>query len=525
MASSPPPAAPPRRLARVAAAAVAGLMLALGVPETDAWFLGFVAWLPWLWAIEGQRPRAAFLYGLCTGVVFIVLAYWWMTELLMRFAEFPLPVAIVVHIIFSFWQGSIAALAALLVSVVRRRAGVGLLWLAPAAWVAVEAFMPALFPTYMAIMWAWQPRLIQLAELGGVTMVTFAMVAINAALYTVITTAIRERRVHRSAAIHLVAWLVLVPTYGTIRMGQVDAQTRAVESVRFGVVQGNFGINTYKDEDYLAQILAEMQRVTTELEAEGAQIAVWGETAYPMTAINRARDEDFELDDDYRIRRGFSIPVIFGSVTYDSDVEYTWNSALVLEADGSIGKPYDKVYPLLFGEAAPSFVDPSWYLQTIPNASHLNRGTGPAVLTAAGYRFGPLICYEDILPRYVHEVATQDVHALVNVTNDSWFGRTHEQAEHLALAVFRAVEHRRGLIRSVNAGMSAYVDPAGRVVERTGVTDSDVDGYDAAEGFTADVPMMAPESRTVFARTGQAFNLGALLLVIGLGARRRVRDK
>jgi apolipoprotein N-acyltransferase len=212
---------------------------------------------------------------------------------------------------------------------------------------------------------------------------------------------------------------------------------------------------------------------------------------------------------------------VFGAVTYSTEQEHTWNSALVLHRDGTMGSRYDKVYPLPFGEAAPSFVDPSWYLQTIPNASHLNRGSEPGLLELDGLRFGPLICYEDVLPRYARRVADQGVHALLNLTNDSWFGQTTEQAGHLGLSVFRAVEHRRPLVRAVNAGVSAYVDPAGRIVTRTEVTDSDVDGYGHAEGFVADVPMVDPGRRTLYSRTGDVFALALVAGLVGLGWRRR----
>jgi apolipoprotein N-acyltransferase len=512
------------RTARIGASALSGWLVSVGVPNGDAWWVGFLALVPWLWAIEGRRPRDAFLYGLVGGVVFTVLGYWWMTELLMRFAEFSLPVAIVVHVIFSFWQGSIWAWAALAVAIVRRRTGRSVLWVVPLAWVAVEAVLPALFPTYIGLIWCWKPILIQVAEIGGITTVSFVMVAINAAQYLALRTALAERRPHRNAMIALVAWVVGLLGYGTLRMRQIDARAASVEHIKVGVVQGNFGIQTLRDEALKPVLLAELQRVTARLETEGAQVALWGETAYPMTALNRERDADFEEDDDYRIRKGFSIPLIFGAATYDQEMPHSWNSVVVLRADGSISEPYDKVYPLLFGEAAPSFVDPGWYLRTIPNASHLWTGEGPKVLEVAGHRFGPLICYEDILPRYTRDTAGQGVHALVNLTNDSWFGRTREQGEHLGQSVFRAIEHRRPLLRAVNAGHSAYIDPAGRVHHRTEVTDSDTEGYTHAEGFVADVPMMDPDERTPFTITGDLFNGCTVLGLVVLGWRRRKRE-
>jgi apolipoprotein N-acyltransferase len=520
------------RLLRAGFAVATGCLFWAAVPDTDLWWLGFVMWVPWLWMLEDLKPKAAFVYGMISGVSAIAVGYFWMTELLLRFAfhetnpdgtvafgMWAMPLSVVVHLVFSCWQGSGWGLAAALLVWARKRTGIRVLWLAPLAWTFVEATLPNLFPTYMALAWCWHPRWIQIAELGGVTMVTFSMVAINAALYGLLRAWIEDRRVDRAALITWLAWMIGLPTYGTIRMSQVDAEIEAVDHVKVGVVQGNFGIETYRS--HRGQIRRELRSQTAALEAEGAQLALWGETAYPGTvprdavadAPNQGRARR------YRIRRGFTIPVIMGVITREIGPNADrdpWNTAWVLESDDSFGDRYDKVYLLLFGEAAPAFVDADWYTSTFPAASNIHRGPGPGVLRVAGYRFGPLICYEDILPRFVRDAAQQDVHAFVNLTNDSWFGKTREQPEHLGLAVFRTIEQRKALLRSVNAGISAHVDPAGRVLQQTEVTDSDTDGYEGATGFVADVAMMDPEARTVYGRTGETFNVLVGLVLFGL---------
>src|SRR5690606_565173 len=142
------------------------------------------------------------------------------------------------------------------------------------------------------------------------------------------------------------------------------------------------------------------------------------------------------------------------------------------------------------------------------------------------WRLGPFICYEDILPRFVREAAGEGVHVFVNLTNDAWFGKTHEPAQHLGLAVFRTVEHRKGMVRAVNTGISTVIDPTGRAIAKTRVTDPDVEGPQDADGVLAEVPMMDPSSRTIYGITGELFNgLMALgLVVMGWRTRPRGRD-
>lgn len=495
----------------------------LGVPDTDLWWLGFVGWIPWFWAIDGQSPRRAFFYGLGAGIVAVFVGFYWMTELLVRFGGMPLAPSLGVHFLFASWQGSQWAFSALIIAwLAKRRARVSLLWSAPLAWTAVEALLPNIFPTYLPLLWCWQPLWIQHAELGGVTTVSFTMLAINAAFYVLLREWFTHRRWSKPAAVAAAAWCLGVPLYGAIRIAQVDAIAEESRQIKIGVVQGNFGIRTYGRRRLKPKLLADLQHISTQLESQGAQLLLWGETAYPYAEFWRDSTEDLPLTHPRRVRRGFTVPLIAGVVTHDRSHEnpYPWNSAWVFHSDGSLGDRYDKNYPLMFGESVP-LVDPKWYLKVMPHASYLNPGDGPVVLGVEGLRFGALICYEDILPRFARATANEGIHAFVNLTNDSWFGKTREQGEHLGLGIFRAIEQRRAVVRSVNAGASAYVDPVGRVIHRTEVTDADADGWQGAEGFLAKVPMIDPAYRTLYARTGELFNGLCIAALILLGLRRR----
>ena len=126
---------------------------------------------------------------------------------------------------------------------------------------------------------------------------------------------------------------------------------------------------------------------------------------------------------------------------------------------------------MLFGEYIPFYDAIPWFTKLFPEASNFSRGSEPATfpLQVGGrdYRLGPLICYEDILPGFARRVAKLDPNAFINITNDAWFGRTAEPYQHLALAVFRSVEHRLEMVRAVNTGVSAHIDAAGRVRAQT----------------------------------------------------------
>jgi apolipoprotein N-acyltransferase len=515
---------------RTVAALLSTVGMVLCCPDYDVWWLGFVAWVPYFWAIEGCTPRNAMRYGWLTGTLTVLWGFFWMTNLLTKFAHLPWIAALPVALLFSMWHGLIWGLAAYLIAWLRGR-GASLLVVAPMCWVAMEALLPNLFPIYMALGWCWQPLWIQTAELGGVTMVSATMVALNAALYRVVVVRLEERRIDRRALVVLAAWVVGLPTYGAIRIAQVEADMAAAPKLGIAAIQGNFSIMEMRNRESKLPILRRQQALTGKLQAEGAELAVWGETAYPFgNVFFRDSTTDLPLGNPRKVQQGFSIPIVFGTVTRDRSGrdKYPYNTAIMLDGQGRVAGMYDKVYRLAFGEYAP-LVDPDWYLSVIPNAAHIAKGKGPGVLTVTTptgtWRLGPFICYEDILPRFVREAANQDVHVLVNVTNDAWFGKTHEPAQHLGLAVFRTVEHRKGMVRAVNTGVSTYIDPTGKAIEKTRVTDPDIDGPQGADGLWARVPMMDPQARTLYGMTGELFDGLMVLGIVVMGWRTRGRGK
>jgi len=107
--------------------------------------------------------------------------------------------------------------------------------------------------------------------------------------------------------------------------------------------------------------------------------------------------------------------------------------------------------------------------QWSPNTGKFTPGTSLKALPLDGHEVGVDICYEDVEPSFIDKMMRADpADLLVNITNDAWFGDSTEPWIHLALAKFRAIEQRRFLVRSTNSGVSAIVDPVGRVVAHTG---------------------------------------------------------
>ncbi len=508
---------------RVLLALLSVVGMVLSCPDWDQFWLGYLMWIPYFAAIEGLKPKQAFGYAWIVGTCTVFWGFFWMSELLTKFAGFPMVGALPITLLFAMWHGSLWAISAWLITHARARASLPLWVIAPVCWIAVEAMLPNIFPIYMAHGWCWQPLLIQTAEIGGVTMVSGVMVATNAVLYTFLRSRKLGQRPSRGDAIAATVLILGNPAYGALRIAQVEDQIEEAPKLRFGVVQGNMSIRQMAHPEQRRLVLAAEQKMTADLQARGAQVALWGETAYPNPrAFTRQSTTDLPEKNPWHVQRGFDIPVIFGTVTRDETGRepYPFNTAILLDGEGKIAGTYDKVYRLMFGEYAP-LVDPEWYLARVPSASHIAQGKGAGVLQLGPWRLGPFVCYEDILPRFVRDAANQDVNAFVNLTNDAWFGKTHEPAQHLGLAVFRAIEHRKPMVRSVNTGVSVYIDPTGAAHEKTRVTDPDTEGPQKPDGFVVDVPMMDPTSRTPYGATGELFDGLCILGVAAMMWRRR----
>ncbi len=166
------------------------------------------------------------------------------------------------------------------------------------------------------------------------------------------------------------------------------------------------------------------------------------------------------------------VPLLFGAVLVKkvSDArEYAYfNSALITDSSGHVRGRYDKQELVPFSEHMPFGREIPALYEISPNSGMFERGESDAPLPLGEHRIGTLICNDDAVPALANRVTQDtDTDLLANLTNDAWFGDTTEPWIHLALAKFRAIEHRRFFVRSTNSGVSGFIDPVGRVLAVT----------------------------------------------------------
>ncbi|MGA9671455.1 MAG: apolipoprotein N-acyltransferase [Terracidiphilus sp.] len=209
------------------------------------------------------------------------------------------------------------------------------------------------------------------------------------------------------------------------------------------------------------------------------------------------------------IARQTNSPMVVGNLGMNlADDQRSWdfyNSALVVDANGSRVGRYDKIHLVPFGEYVP-FKDLLFFAHKLTGrVSGFTRGDERKVFTLNGHRYGVFICYESVFADEVRKFAKNGAEVLVNISDDGWYGDTSAPWQHMNMERMRAIENRRWVLRDTNNGVTEVIDPEGRV--RQSIPRHQVDALPAQFGFRDDV--------TFYAAHGDVF--GWTCAILGLG--------
>lgn len=451
-------------------AVLSGALYCLAFAGFDQWYLTFVALVPLWISLQGQTVKRATWLGFLTGLTMNLGGFYWLTTMLQTFSGFPLPLCMLFVVIICAYQGGRFAFFGWLYGRAAHRG-----WPAPlvfaGAFATSELVFPLLFPWYYAATVHQVSYLTQVAELGGPILIGLVLVAVNLAVAEPFLARMRGVAPNRRVLVTGAAALVLTLVFSAIRIPMVNANVASAESVRAGFVQGNMGLMQKRERP--GEGLRRHVNLTRELRDKGVDFVVWSESSvtFPVNE-ERGMNGHFYRDS---FAASLGMPAIFGGVLVHTDPDPTrdrwFNTAIATDVRGEVTGRYDKHYLLAFGEYLPFGQTFPILYKWSPHSGRFTPGTDiePVDLEVKGqkHKVSVLICYEDILPYFTNNAVKKDTELLVNITNDAWFGDTAEPWEHLALAKFRAIEHRRFLVRSTNSGVSAIVDPVGRIVTST----------------------------------------------------------
>ena len=215
---------------------------------------------------------------------------------------------------------------------------------------------------------------------------------------------------------------------------------------------------------------------------------------------------------------------VWGADTATNNVPYN-SAVLVPPEDSFLGglkqmkwPSYAKRHLVMFGEYVP-FSERLPFLKKLAPVGNFGRGGGEVVFDMGKAMTSVIICFEDVVPKLARRAAKPEVDFLLNLTNDGWFGDSHQQWQHARTAAWRAIENRRPLVRCCNNGITGWVDEQGQF---HGVTEP----VHSAGVRVVEVPLRAgPHAPTVYQLTGDWLSWGCVLACGILAMRRAVRFK
>ena len=498
----------PTRLHELTLAAASGVLLVLSFPKFGHPAFGWIALAPLLLALVGRISlMRAFTLGLTTGVIYFGGTLYWMTLVMAQYGDLSLPVAALINAAFVLYVALYPAVFAILLRRLASSYGYAALVAAPFVWTATELGRTYLFSGFPWVLLgnsqATTLPIVQLASILGIFGVSALVAASSAALVGIIVA-----RAYRPAALVL-AGTLLIAVWGNARVRGGEL-TREGQPIRVGLVQGNVDQGQKWSVASSAAILQSYLAMTKQAVDQGAQLVIWPESSTPFRF-----EEDLAGAAQVRaLARATGVPILFGSDQIEWRMNGTsrvpgraFNSAFLVQADGSTGGVYRKMHLVPWGEYVP-LKDLLFFVGPLVEAigTGFAPGTEATLLRVDGRPLSVSICYEIIFPDLVRRFVLEGSQLLTTITNDAWFGKTSAPYQHFEQASVRAVETGRYLVRSANTGISGIIDPYGRVLQRSGIFQPAVITGEAR--WLTDV--------TIYTRIGDAFAYASAILTIAL---------
>lgn len=439
---------------------------------------GFLAWfgfVPLFLLIYEATPRQAFLYGWITATLIFALSAYWLYTTLHLYGGFNPVASLLLILLLSSLLGLFHGLTLFLAKYLSKKGE--MILILPVVWTALEGIRNYIpfggWPWFnIAMSQSQYLPLIQIADITGVYGVTFLVIWGNVWL----TECFLKWREGRSQPFGIKISLflpktvttlflfVLVLGYGFYRLHQIGSDVKQWPTLKVGLIQPNIPQDEKWEEQYRTKHEELLYEAVESLQ-NSVDLIIWPETAWFKTLWieeNRIPPLDMGITKASG-DRPYSLLGLSFARTQDKGLVY-YNSAALVDAQGTIHGKYHKISLIPFGEYVP-LPRLFYFLDPIAAIGAFEPGHSYAPLSLPGSNVGVLICGEDIFPEISRKMVREGAHLLVNMTNDAWYNYSSEPYQHLALAAFRSIETRRTMVRATNTGISAVIGPTGKILQ------------------------------------------------------------
>lgn len=450
------------------AAIASALLLILSFPDFNLWPLAWVALTPLLVIIARRpAPLRAFLLGCVAGAIFFYGSLHWLTYSMVHYGGIPQWLAYLLllpaPLIGSLFIGAFASILAYLI----KNWGAKALFVASLLWPSLEwARLVIVGQLWNAIGYsqAFQPELIQPARWGGVYLVGFLIVLANAALSFLFL----KRSIKVVAVTVLVAAAISTVICFSWRSASSNpASTSKTSEVTVVALQPNVPMSLVKPAEEMNELMKRHVAMSEEALAQLPQDQRLKLVIWPESPMYFTYGIDLQLQELLKRFTTTHQTALLLNSQEQAPNEGIYNSAVLVNQEGRLIAQYDKIRLMPFGEYVPL---PRW----IPGASLIGAivgdftpGTNYRPMTIGEVRAGVFICIESAYPHIPRNLTREGADVLINISNDGYLGPTEVMRQHLANAVFRAVENGRPVLRVTNSGITAYITSNGEVRDAT----------------------------------------------------------
>jgi apolipoprotein N-acyltransferase len=462
---------------RWVAGALSGFFLVACFPKLNVHPLVWIAILPLLLVLASESsPWRGFAWAYFSGAIFLTGSCYWFVEVTRQYGGLSLSLALAALLAFVVISSVFFGAFGLVVAGVARRSPDLALLLSPFLWVAME-----MARTYLITGFPWN-------LLGyGVPFAGLRQIACVTAVYGLSFLAATTSALGAWALLHWRTRMPLLALGGWATLLVIGNWAFAPPAPTKGpnlalLVQPNVPLDEasatawapWLNPTKLNQLVTmsldalaiEKRREDIALNEKGQQhivappLIIWAENPAPFYFT---RDQVFRNAVERMARQGQAYVVVNTVVPFGSGGLEITNSAVVVDPEGREIVQYDKMHLVPFGEYVPAWAFPDRIGKITAEVGNFVPGTSYRVAPTSGGAVGVFICYEDIFPQLVRRIALAGAQVLVNISNDAWYGDSPAAFQHVEMARFRAIENRRYLLRATNDGITALIDPYGRV--------------------------------------------------------------
>lgn len=466
---------------RLILACASGILLIFAFAPFRQGYLAWWALVPLLVALDADNStlKERAIVAFVGGFAFFLGSVYWVIHSMYFYGGVPLYISVGAMIALAAYMAVYIGIFGVASRYTLTAPPVLRVLLTAAAWTCLEYIRGYLFTGFPWSLIGYTQSaylpIIQMADVTGVWGLSFLIIAVNTAAYLFIKSAL-NKDIKRPATevIIVMALYAIAFGYGTLRIDQTSARFKDWNAIRASIAQGSIDQAIKWSPAYRDETIDIYRKLSLEAAGKKPYLIVWPENAMPF--FLGAKDE--ATANVASIVKSTGANIFTGAPGTDLDATTKkrkyFNSAFLFRPDGSIAGRYDKTHLVPFGEYAPLIKYLPFMRSLTPGMEDFTEGPGAIPIPFTHGKIGVLICYEAIFPEIAQLHTKNGATIMVNITNDGWFGTTSAPHQHLEITQLRAVENKISVIRAANTGISAFIDPLGRISSSAGLFEKKV---------------------------------------------------